>query len=268
MKPEIKVQTAARILGVGERAVINYIKAKKIEATKVGKDWHVDAASVDAFRQRYGFKGESGDGPTPSSSLAVLLPQIPIGEPRWGDALMPYPAPPIPNDSERESQHSEPVPNGLPNDSEKTEAGTGAISENTPQFAPLRKALKSFDVARRILGRGQWAELDGRGTPLEARLFTLRLVVFESLGSGYFAFGTQAKADHYNRARAAVGSMVGILRSSDELEAAWREELNGLETELANVLRSLVRRIEDGKFGGKGKKTLSKSSSKGLRHER
>lgn len=52
---ETTVEEAALALNVTPRTVINYIQAKEISAIKVGKSWHINKASLDAFKQRYGF---------------------------------------------------------------------------------------------------------------------------------------------------------------------------------------------------------------------
>lgn len=51
---EVTVQAASDFLGVTQRTVINYIRAKEIEAVKVGKSWFIKKPSLDAFSQRYG----------------------------------------------------------------------------------------------------------------------------------------------------------------------------------------------------------------------
>lgn len=56
---QITVLMAGEILGLSERSVLNYIKTKEIEAVKVGKQWHVSKASVEAFQQRHGFIGSA-----------------------------------------------------------------------------------------------------------------------------------------------------------------------------------------------------------------
>jgi excisionase family DNA binding protein len=50
---EISVKKAAQFLKLSERTVINFIKQKKIEAIKVGRDWFVDYASFVSFAQKY-----------------------------------------------------------------------------------------------------------------------------------------------------------------------------------------------------------------------
>ena len=54
---EVSVQQAAQILGVTERSIINYIRSRDIAALKVGKEWHVDHASLMVFQQKTGLSG-------------------------------------------------------------------------------------------------------------------------------------------------------------------------------------------------------------------
>jgi excisionase family DNA binding protein len=54
-KREITVEKAAEMLSVTPRSVINYIKSKDIEAVKVGKNWFIAKASIDAFSRKHGF---------------------------------------------------------------------------------------------------------------------------------------------------------------------------------------------------------------------
>jgi len=50
---EASVDEASQVLDVTPRTVINYINSKEIEATKVGKSWFINRASLEAFKQRY-----------------------------------------------------------------------------------------------------------------------------------------------------------------------------------------------------------------------
>lgn len=68
---QISVTDAAVALGVSERSVINYIRTREIDAVKVGKKWHVNRASLDAFQQRYGFQ------PVAEDSHQPVTPPIP-----------------------------------------------------------------------------------------------------------------------------------------------------------------------------------------------
>lgn len=46
---EVSVEQAASILGTTSRTVLNYISLKQIKATKVGKSWFIDRASLESF---------------------------------------------------------------------------------------------------------------------------------------------------------------------------------------------------------------------------
>ncbi|MDC1174170.1 helix-turn-helix domain-containing protein [Bacteriovoracaceae bacterium] len=51
---DMTVGEAAEVLGVTTRSVLNYIKAKEIDAIKVGKSWYIKKASLDAFSITFG----------------------------------------------------------------------------------------------------------------------------------------------------------------------------------------------------------------------
>ena len=53
---EISVKKASQLLNLSERTVLNYIKQKKIEAIKVGRDWFIDYASFISFSEKYEFE--------------------------------------------------------------------------------------------------------------------------------------------------------------------------------------------------------------------
>ena len=50
---EISVKKAAQSLNLSERTVLNFIKQKKLEAIKVGRDWYIDYASFVSFALKY-----------------------------------------------------------------------------------------------------------------------------------------------------------------------------------------------------------------------
>lgn len=53
---EISVKKASQLLNLSERTVLNFIKQKKIEAIKVGRDWFIDYASFISFSEKYEFE--------------------------------------------------------------------------------------------------------------------------------------------------------------------------------------------------------------------
>jgi len=48
----ISVPQAAEILGITQRAVIKAIKAGKIQARKLGREWMLDETSVRAYKPK------------------------------------------------------------------------------------------------------------------------------------------------------------------------------------------------------------------------
>lgn len=55
-KPEISVKQAAGQIDCSERTIINFIKMKRFEALKVGRDWFIDYASFISFAKRYKYQ--------------------------------------------------------------------------------------------------------------------------------------------------------------------------------------------------------------------
>lgn len=55
-KPEISVKQAAALIDCSERTIINFIKMKRFEALKVGRDWFIDYASFISFSKRYNYQ--------------------------------------------------------------------------------------------------------------------------------------------------------------------------------------------------------------------
>lgn len=53
---EISVKKASQLLNLSERTILNFIKQKKIEAIKVGRDWFIDYASFISFSEKYEFE--------------------------------------------------------------------------------------------------------------------------------------------------------------------------------------------------------------------
>lgn len=54
-RTEISVREAARQINCTERTIINFIKMKRFEALKVGRDWFIDYASFISFAKRYDY---------------------------------------------------------------------------------------------------------------------------------------------------------------------------------------------------------------------
>ena len=73
---ECSVEQAADCLQVSDRSILNYIRAKKVKALKVGKQWFVDVASLDAFALNYGFAIQPEESP-PVVTPAKPDPRLP-----------------------------------------------------------------------------------------------------------------------------------------------------------------------------------------------
>ena len=67
-KTELSVDEAAERLGVSTRTIQSYVQEKKIQALKVGRQWFIDVACLEAFAQKSGF--ERPDGAEEASECA------------------------------------------------------------------------------------------------------------------------------------------------------------------------------------------------------
>jgi excisionase family DNA binding protein len=71
---EVSVPEAANRLGVSTRMLRLYIESRKIQALKVGRKWFIDAASLEAFRQRLHLPATSHQPP----ALRALQRALPV----------------------------------------------------------------------------------------------------------------------------------------------------------------------------------------------
>jgi hypothetical protein len=85
---------------------------------------------------------------------------------------------------------------------------------------------------------------------LKGRLLDLRLEAFAEMGAGYFSYGP-AKAEHYQKARAAVGSIIGLLESLDANEQEKRG-VAFLRDEIMPSFSSLLRMLDRPRAARKG----------------
>lgn len=191
---------AGEILGLSERSVLNYIKTKEIEAVKVGKQWHVSKASVEAFQQRHGFVGN-----------AVLNAEETLS-------------------AEPES----PKPQELKKHSEQRATQTRSLS-----------SFRCFQLCRQAFQMPKWSLADLSDEVLKERLRINRSRAIEHLGSGFYSFHSNAKNQHYEYSRSAVGGILALLRAGpDDLVESWGNEILFLEQELLPAYAALIKKIE------------------------
>jgi len=212
---EVNVDQAATLLGTSERMVLNYIKARQIKASKVGKRWFVDRESLEHFRQTGG-RGTRAFPLTVDEGLRQTAGA---------------PAASSPPHSEHSAKEAEGTAGGERSARQRRRHGT---NKNVKDLACYKLALSAF---RRPLWQGE------EGNPYAQRLTSLRLQILEHLGAGYYSFGS-GKHHHYNCARGLVGSALALIYSNDEVMGRFADDVAYLEQELLVAFGSLLRKIE------------------------
>lgn len=73
---QISVKEASKRLQLTERTILNFIKLRRVDAIKVGKEWFIDYPSFVSFGQRYKFKDFTEATETATAIPPETLPQI------------------------------------------------------------------------------------------------------------------------------------------------------------------------------------------------
>lgn len=237
---QLSVQAAARYINLPERTIRHHLKTKKLVGHKVGKEWFIDRASVDAFAQRYGFV----TGPLEPEEITP------------SDVL-----------SQPESSPIRP----LPSEADDTEKPSSKSSNEAKQSEPakdVRKrdrqpralySLRVFQLSLTIFKECSpfsGADLDGtvrensvemRKTeapqsknPLYVRINTLKLEYFGLLGRGFYCFHYREKIWAYREARNRLAEMTALYLVADGTQALGLR----LESEVLPALGALLRLTE------------------------
>ena len=204
---EVSVDQASKFLACSQRSVLNYINKKEIEAIKVGKYWHINFISLQAFKKRYGFN--EGSPPEPSFSQGEELPahQFHVNE----EAL-----------SIDSSEEVSPL-------------------SSKQKYRPLH-SLRCYQISCQAFGLDGW---QNQITEAESqRVDKLKAEVLEYLGAGFYSYENREKVRYYNRARAALGSIVALLSISQAKRERWSRELSVLESQVIPACSALIRKIE------------------------
>ena len=110
-------------------------------------------------------------------------------------------------------------------------------------------SLRCYKLCRKAFQMPKWNPLQIDDTTLSERLLVLKLKAIESLGCGFYAFRSGTKSQWYETSRSAVGGIVALLHSGDDVFSdQWQEELEFLEQELLPAYSSLIRKIEKRKL--------------------
>jgi len=199
---EISVKQAARKIACTERTILNFIKMKRFQAIKVGRDWYIDYASFVSFAKRY---------------------EYPLKEEQ---ASSPLEAPPQKPESET----------NIAKDHEIRPTGQGRRRIQNIHH------LRVFEMSRKVLTTGRFVK--NARTRKEIRALNLSERVLEEIGAGFYAYGFEIKRIHYGRARARLGGILALLRSTQDLAESWRREVAAIEEYLLPAFGALIRKME------------------------
>jgi excisionase family DNA binding protein len=151
---EVSVDTAAKSLGVSERMVLNYIKARQIKALRVGKRWFVDLASLEAFRQASGLTQRDPQAISETSEISEISETLPKSPATTGSEDPPRPR-------------------------------RSSSGKNLDGLACYRLCLEAFRMP-------MWADADK--LRFGHRLRDLQGAILEQLGSGFYSYGAEKRA--------------------------------------------------------------------------
>ena len=248
---EISVKKAAQLLNLSERTVLNFIKQKKLEAIKVGRDWFIDYASFVSFALKY---------------------EIPISEiSERGDRLSEKFGN-FPKDSEKTADYSEISEKfDKANETFPKNSETGAdfsenfrnipkVSETNADFSENGKklserlghsnlkrpnhinSLRVYELSKVIFSNHNFNFRPEN--KIEERLIDLSFQTIEGIGSGFYAYSWDEKKFHYARARSSAGALMAMISSREAVLKKWSQEGHALEEVLIPALGALIKIVE------------------------
>lgn len=208
-----------------ERTVRHHLKTKKLLGHKVGKEWFIDRASVDAFAQRYGFV----TGPLEPEPISA---------------------------SDVSQNREQPTVRFIPSDADSQTIGS-AHSEDQSQdhsmneqrgIDPKRKqrivrslfSLRVFQLSLEAFkgaGHGDAKELE---IQVVERVRALKLDYFGYLGRGFYCFHYREKILAYREARNRLAEIAALQLLSPLTQAQGKK----LESEVLPALGALLRLTE------------------------
>lgn len=237
---QLSVQAAARYINLPERTIRHHLKTKKLVGHKVGKEWFIDRASVDAFAQRYGFV----TGPLEPEELT---PSDVLVHPE-SSPIRPMPAEADDSGkSSNEAKRSDPA-----KDFKKKDRQPRALFS----LRVFQLSLAIFKESSPFSG----ADLDGsdREHPVEShktlapqsknplhvqmqgRINTLKLEYFGLLGRGFYSFHYREKIWAYREARNRLAELTALYLVAEGTQALGLR----LESEVLPALGALLRLTE------------------------
>ena len=231
---EVSVKEAGEILKVSDRSILNFIKTKRIQAIKVGRDWFIDYASIVAFAKRYDYPlshlesentDENNNSPKRNSkSESKEEKKVNIAQPL-------DPAADFDSNTEQHSKN-EGQEEGV------TEKGLYTNGKPTQSVVKLRV----YELSRQLLTGPRFSQTPQNS--IEQRVKQLGDEVLEELGAGFYAYGFEAKCVHYAKSRSRLGAMIALLRSRSEVFEDWQGEVKEIEVKLLPAFGALIRKLE------------------------
>jgi excisionase family DNA binding protein len=254
---EISVKKAAQSLNLSERTVLNFIKQKKLEAIKVGRDWFIDYASFVSFALKYDIPISERD-----ESLSEKFGKLPkdsetngdfseISE-RFDNSNMIFPKTSettadfsenfrnIPKNSENEEHLSE---KAIPV-SERFEVANKSENNLKPSLkrANHSTSLRVYELSKLIFSNHNFKF--NPENKIEERLIDLSFQTLEGIGSGFYAYSWDEKKFYYARARSSAGALMALISSREIILSKWSKEGHELEEVLIPALGALIKIIE------------------------
>lgn len=250
---QLSVQAAARYINLPERTIRHHLKTKKLVGHKVGKEWFIDRASVDAFAQRYGFV----TGPLEPEEITP------------GDVLVqPESSPirPIPTESDNTGKSAPKSGGEFVGPSGEPSSGKDAKKKDRQPRALF--SLRVFQLSLAIFKQSSPfsdADLDQSDlerpdrehsveerkteapqlknplhVQMQGRINTLKLEYFGLLGRGFYSFHYREKILAYREARNRLAELAALYLVADGTQALGLR----LESEVLPALGALLRLTE------------------------
>ena len=247
---EISVKKAAQSLKLSERTVLNFIKQKKLEAIKVGRDWFIDHASFVSFALKYDIPiSERNVG------LSEKFRNFPKDSETNGDfseisERFDDPSKTFPKSSEIDADFSENFRN-IPKSSESaipvSERFEAANKLDNNLKPSLKRAnhitsLRVYELSKLIFSNHNFQF--NPENKIEERLIDLSFQTLEGIGSGFYAYSWDEKKIYYSRARSSAGALMALISSRELVLKKWSREGHELEEVLIPALGALIKIIE------------------------